>query len=103
MGYRNREDSFAEDHSVVAAASASSLGEALLFTTMCIIGLPVDVHVKDGSVFSGIFYTASVDGDYGALLLILFFSFFFFFYKYISDFFLKKNGKIVSCIDFLGS
>ncbi|BBH01974.1 hypothetical protein Prudu_012400 [Prunus dulcis] len=48
--------------------SSSSLSEALLFATMCIIGLPVDVHVKDGSVYSGIFYTASVENEYGIVL-----------------------------------
>ncbi|KAL2944569.1 Polyadenylate-binding protein-interacting protein 4 [Bienertia sinuspersici] len=46
----------------------ASLSEALLFTTMCIIGLPVEVHIKDGSIFSGIFHTASVDNGYGVVL-----------------------------------
>lgn len=32
------------------------------------IGLPVDVHVKDGSVYSGIFHTASADAGYGVVL-----------------------------------
>lgn len=81
MGCRNR-DLFSEDSS---SSSSSSLSDALLFATMCIIGLPVDVHVKDGSVYSGIFHTASVDKDYGAFLfdcavsfsLINFFQFFF--------------------------
>ncbi|CAB4308228.1 unnamed protein product [Prunus armeniaca] len=62
MGCRNRE--FTDDETV----SSSSLSEALLFATMCIIGLPVDVHVKDGSVYSGIFYTASVENEYGIVL-----------------------------------
>ncbi|KAF2288754.1 hypothetical protein GH714_012246 [Hevea brasiliensis] len=35
---------------------------------MCIIGLPVDVHVRDGSVYSGTFHTASIDKDYGIIL-----------------------------------
>ena len=43
----------------------NSLRDALLFTTMCIIGLPVDVHVKDGSIFTGIFHAARVEDDYG--------------------------------------
>ncbi|KAI6687492.1 hypothetical protein NL676_024320 [Syzygium grande] len=38
------------------------LGEPLLYATVCIVGLPVDVHVKNGSVYSGIFHTASVEG-----------------------------------------
>ncbi|XP_028759526.1 uncharacterized protein LOC114718400 isoform X4 [Neltuma alba] len=50
------------------SSSSSSLCEALLFATLCIIGLPVDVYVKDGSVYSGIFHTASVDKDYGIIL-----------------------------------
>ncbi|OAY28514.1 uncharacterized protein LOC110602412 isoform X3 [Manihot esculenta] len=50
------------------AETESSLSEALLFAIMCIIGLPVDVHVRDGSVYSGIFYTASVDKDFGIIL-----------------------------------
>ncbi len=49
----------------VEAETESCLSEALLFATMCIIGLPVDVHVRDGSVYSGTFHTASVDKDYG--------------------------------------
>ncbi|KAF3453475.1 hypothetical protein FNV43_RR03915 [Rhamnella rubrinervis] len=61
MGCRNR-----ELHDDLSASS--SLSGALLFTTMCIIGLPVDVHVKDGSVYSGIFHTACVENDYGIVL-----------------------------------
>ena len=52
-----------------------SMNEALLFATMCIIGLPVDVHLKDGSVYSGIFHTASVEKEYGVFyFLVLSFS-----------------------------
>ncbi|KAK7333520.1 hypothetical protein VNO80_30295 [Phaseolus coccineus] len=64
MGCRNR-DSLADNHS---SPSSDSLSEALLFTTMCIVGLPVDVHVKDGSVYSGIFHTTSAHADYGIVL-----------------------------------
>ena len=46
-------------------SSSSIVNDALLLTTMCIIGFPVDVHIKDGSVYSGIFHTASVDDHYG--------------------------------------
>ncbi|XP_050217958.1 uncharacterized protein LOC126668814 [Mercurialis annua] len=48
--------------------SETCLSESLLFATMCLIGLPVDVHVRDGSVYSGIFHTASVDKDYAIVL-----------------------------------
>lgn len=60
MAYKNR-----VEEETTLSPSSSSLSEALLFATMCIIGLPVDVHVKDGSVYSGIFYTACVEKDYG--------------------------------------
>lgn len=46
----------------------ASLSDALLFTTMCIIGLPVDVHVKDGSVYSGTFHTACLEDNYAIVL-----------------------------------
>ncbi|KAE8680216.1 DEA(D/H)-box RNA helicase family protein isoform 1 [Hibiscus syriacus] len=57
MGLKNRveEDSY-------------SMNEALLLATMSIIGLPVDVHLKDGSVYSGTFHTASVEKEYGIVL-----------------------------------
>ncbi|GMJ10330.1 hypothetical protein HRI_004702200 [Hibiscus trionum] len=45
-----------------------SMNEALLLATMCIIGLPVDVHLKDASVYSGTFHTASVEKEYGIVL-----------------------------------
>ncbi|KAL5548348.1 hypothetical protein UlMin_003579 [Ulmus minor] len=61
MGCRNRDFPGEE-------TASSSLSEALLFATMCIIGLPVDVHVKDGSVYSGIFHTACFENGYGIVL-----------------------------------
>ncbi|KAG4203949.1 hypothetical protein ERO13_A04G017100v2 [Gossypium hirsutum] len=57
MGLKNREE---EDN--------CSVNEALLFATISIIGLQVDVHLKDGSVYSGIFHTASVEKEYGIVL-----------------------------------
>lgn len=62
MGCRNRE--FLNDDTS-SSSSSSSLSEALIFATLCIIGLPVDVHVKDGSVYTGIFHTACVEEEYG--------------------------------------
>ncbi|KAK1309081.1 hypothetical protein QJS10_CPA09g01198 [Acorus calamus] len=44
------------------------MGDALLFATMCLVGLPVEVQVKDGSVYSGIFYTARFDKGFGIVL-----------------------------------
>ncbi|KAG7534271.1 Ataxin 2 SM domain [Arabidopsis thaliana x Arabidopsis arenosa] len=49
-------------------SSSSSLNEALLFSTMCIIGLQVHVHISDGSVFSGIFYTISLENEFSIVL-----------------------------------
>ncbi|TYJ38816.1 hypothetical protein E1A91_A04G019600v1 [Gossypium mustelinum] len=57
MGLKNRVE---EDN--------CSVNEALLFATISIIGLQVDVHLKDGSVYSGIFHTASVEKEYGIVL-----------------------------------
>lgn len=56
-------------------ATSSLLGESLLLTTMSIIGLPVEVHIIDGSIFSGIFHTASVENGYGLFLPFLMFFF----------------------------
>ncbi|KAG9454056.1 hypothetical protein H6P81_006960 [Aristolochia fimbriata] len=50
-------------------ASVPELSDALLFTTMCIVGLPVEVQVKDGTIYSGIFHTACVEEDYGVVLM----------------------------------
>lgn len=64
MACRNRELSGEES----AVPAAATLSEALLFATMCIVGFPVDAHLIDGSVFSGIFFTASVQDDSGIVL-----------------------------------
>ncbi|KAJ6753560.1 POLYADENYLATE-BINDING PROTEIN INTERACTING PROTEIN [Salix purpurea] len=58
MGYRNRAE----------AETEACLNEALLFATMCILGLPVDVYVRDGSVYFGTFHTASFDKENGIVL-----------------------------------
>lgn len=55
MGCRNREE--------LPYVEEASFSDALLFATMCIVGLPVDVHARDGSIYSGIFHTASVEGE----------------------------------------
>ncbi|XP_010448847.1 PREDICTED: polyadenylate-binding protein-interacting protein 4-like [Camelina sativa] len=49
-------------------SSSSSMSEALLISTMCIIGLQVHVHIHDGSVFSGIFFTISLDNQFSIVL-----------------------------------
>ncbi|KAG8066339.1 hypothetical protein GUJ93_ZPchr0004g38488 [Zizania palustris] len=48
--------------------AAPSLGEALLLATVCMVGLPVEVQVRDGSAYAGVFHTACVDGGYGVVL-----------------------------------
>ncbi|XP_020584696.1 polyadenylate-binding protein-interacting protein 4-like [Phalaenopsis equestris] len=47
---------------------ATTSGDALLLATMCSVGRPVEVQVKDGSIYSGIFHTASLDEGYGIVL-----------------------------------
>lgn len=48
-----------------------SVNDALIFTTISIVGFLVDVHVKDGSIYSGTFHTASVDDGYCKFNVIL--------------------------------
>lgn len=64
MGCRNGGLRVEENHAMAASLTVS---DALLFATMCIVELPVDVHAKDGSIYTGIFHTACVDKDYGTL------------------------------------
>ncbi|KAL6570805.1 hypothetical protein OROGR_000355 [Orobanche gracilis] len=63
-----REERTKRNTAAATAASSVAMSDALLFTTMCIIGMPVDVYARDGSVYSGIFYTASVEKDYAVVL-----------------------------------
>uniref|UniRef100_A0A0D6QSU9 LsmAD domain-containing protein n=1 Tax=Araucaria cunninghamii TaxID=56994 RepID=A0A0D6QSU9_ARACU len=42
--------------------------DRLLHITMHLIGQPVEVQVKNGSIYSGIFHTANTDKDYGIVL-----------------------------------
>jgi hypothetical protein len=46
-------------------AAAPSIAEALLLATVCMVGLPVEVQVRDGSAYAGVLHTACVDGGYG--------------------------------------
>lgn len=59
---------FTEQEEEKVTTASSPLSEALLLSTMSIIGLPVEVHIKDGSIFSGIFHTASLHKGYGIAL-----------------------------------
>ncbi|XP_006307069.2 polyadenylate-binding protein-interacting protein 3 [Capsella rubella] len=42
--------------------------ERLLYFTTCKIGHQVEVHLKNGSIYSGIFHAANVDNDFGIIL-----------------------------------
>ncbi|ONK65877.1 uncharacterized protein A4U43_C06F1890 [Asparagus officinalis] len=42
--------------------------EYLLYVAICMVGLPVEVQVKDGSSYSGILHTASFDENHGIVL-----------------------------------
>eukprot|EP00249_Psilotum_nudum_P015390 c25304_g2_i1 orf=1-2427(-) len=44
------------------------LHDRLLFMTACLIGHPVEVQVKNGSIYAGIFHTANAEKDYGIVL-----------------------------------
>ncbi|XP_073155061.1 uncharacterized protein [Henckelia pumila] len=63
-----REEEKSRNVAATAASSSVVISDAVLFATMSIIGMPVDVHARDGSVYSGIFYTACVDRDYAIVL-----------------------------------
>lgn len=68
--------------------NSPSLSEGLLWITRMLFSLLVDVYVKDGSVYSGLFYSILEDGTLLSLSLIHFFVFF-------------SSGKISFCIDSL--
>ena len=41
--------------------------DRLVYVTMCLIGHQVEVQVKNGSVYSGIFHATDADKDFGML------------------------------------
>ncbi|PON65217.1 Ataxin 2, SM domain containing protein [Parasponia andersonii] len=51
-----------------SSSSSSSTSEDLLYATLCLVGLHVDVQVRDGSVYSGVFHTASLENDFNIVL-----------------------------------
>jgi Ataxin 2 SM domain len=51
--------------SIADTKTQETLGEALLFAMLCIVGVPVEVQVKDGSVYSGIFHSANLSQGQG--------------------------------------
>lgn len=47
----------------------SPLCDRLLYLTTCLIGHHVEVHVRCGSVYSGIFHATNSEDDFGTLHL----------------------------------
>jgi len=39
--------------------------DRLIYVTTCLIGQQVEVQVKNGSMYSGIFHATNVDNDFG--------------------------------------
>ncbi|XVF27020.1 hypothetical protein REPUB_Repub14bG0070500 [Reevesia pubescens] len=46
----------------------SSSRDRLVYLTTCLIGHPVEVHVKNGSIYSGIFHATDAENDFGIIL-----------------------------------
>ncbi|KAL4387858.1 hypothetical protein GQ457_09G005050 [Hibiscus cannabinus] len=46
----------------------SSSRDRLVYLTTCLIGHPVEVHVKDGSIYTGIFHATDAENDFGIIL-----------------------------------
>lgn len=64
----------------------SSSCDRLIYVMACLIGQPVEVHVRNGSVISGIFHASNAAKDFGTCYLGWFFLFFiFYFYFCISQ------------------
>lgn len=53
----------------------SPLRDRLVYLTTCLIGHQVEVQVKNGSIFSGIFHATNADKDFGMVQEITQFSF----------------------------
>lgn len=57
--------------SVIGSKSGSCVASShdkLLYLASCLIGLPVEVQVKSGSVYAGIFHATSDEKDFGVIL-----------------------------------
>ncbi|KAH7284905.1 hypothetical protein KP509_33G002100 [Ceratopteris richardii] len=52
----------------IEAIMGSESREHLIILTACLIGQLVEVQVKNGSIYSGIFHTASAEKDYGIVI-----------------------------------
>lgn len=50
---------------VKAGRLTSSSRDRLIYVLTCFVGHRVEVHVKNGSIISGIFHATNADGDFG--------------------------------------
>ncbi|MBA0748878.1 hypothetical protein Gogos_002857 [Gossypium gossypioides] len=46
----------------------SSSRDRVVYLTTCLIGHPVEVHVKNGSIYTGIFHATDAEKDFGAIM-----------------------------------
>ncbi|KAL0900152.1 hypothetical protein Bca101_084113 [Brassica carinata] len=53
---------------VLSYYAAEKSRDSLVYLTTCMIGHLVEVHLKNGSVYSGIFHAADVEKDFGIVL-----------------------------------
>ncbi|KAK7271996.1 hypothetical protein RJT34_28312 [Clitoria ternatea] len=51
-----------------AGSFESPSHDRLVYITTCLLGHPVEVHVKNGSIYSGIFHATNTDKDFGIVL-----------------------------------
>lgn len=45
----------------------SSSRDRLVYLTTCLIGHPVEAHVKNGSIYTGIFHATDAEKDFGSV------------------------------------
>ena len=48
----------------------SSSHDRLVYLTTCLIGHPVEVHVKNGSIYNGIFHATDAEKDFGMVFYL---------------------------------
>lgn len=49
----------------------SSAHDRLVYMTTCLIGHPVEVQVKNGSIYTGIFHASDAEKDFGMVFYFL--------------------------------
>ena len=48
----------------------SSSRDRLVYLTTCLIGHPVEVHVENGSIYTGIFHATGAEKDFGMVFYL---------------------------------